>query len=418
MFRPLGLAICLLSVIATSQIKSKPLSNDDVIQMVALGLSDDVIIEKIRSVAATNFDTSVTSLKSLKAAKVSDAVLKAMINPHNPMADKQPAPGSNPDGKALAARAVDYMGGLPKLQSVRSLSLDLMRTPKSPQQQGTMHIKAVLVFPDRGRFETESTEGTIIDVTTPDASFVSAPSTGLRDRSAEQKTDALRQLHRYSVYVGQHLNDPAFAFADVGTKKIGRTETRMVAIDGPGVSVRWFVEPQTGRILREDYPYNGMIATTDFEDWRASDGLTLPYIRKFGEDTVQYNSVQINPTVDPKIFERPAIQRSANQGAHSRLALLSSRGYEGAGYMIVEGQVQNISDSSLESVQAVASWYSKDGSFISSGDALIGYTPILPGQTSPFKIFTRINPRNAKGFRLSSWPSPPAPSTQSTDERA
>jgi hypothetical protein len=71
---------CLLTA-ATSQVQSKPLSNDDVIQMVSLGLGDDVIIEKIRSATATNFDTSIDALKVLKAAKVSDAVLKAMIKP-------------------------------------------------------------------------------------------------------------------------------------------------------------------------------------------------------------------------------------------------------------------------------------------------------------------------------------------------
>lgn len=32
--------------------------------------------------ASTSFDTSIDGLKSLKAAKVSDAVLKVMINPH------------------------------------------------------------------------------------------------------------------------------------------------------------------------------------------------------------------------------------------------------------------------------------------------------------------------------------------------
>jgi Sel1 repeat len=77
------LFVLALSVsVGTSQVGSRPLSNNDVIQMVSLGLSDDVIIEKIRSVSATNFDTSVQGLKALKAGKVSDAVLKAMINLH------------------------------------------------------------------------------------------------------------------------------------------------------------------------------------------------------------------------------------------------------------------------------------------------------------------------------------------------
>ncbi len=67
--------------VANSQTKSRQLSNDDVIQMVSMGLADDIIVEKIRSAPKTGFDTSIDGLKALKASKVSDRVLKAMINP-------------------------------------------------------------------------------------------------------------------------------------------------------------------------------------------------------------------------------------------------------------------------------------------------------------------------------------------------
>lgn len=65
------------------------LTNQDVISMVQMGLSDDVIIAKIRAASAAgagalSFDTSVEGLKTLKAAHVSDAVLKVMINPAPP----------------------------------------------------------------------------------------------------------------------------------------------------------------------------------------------------------------------------------------------------------------------------------------------------------------------------------------------
>jgi hypothetical protein len=62
----------------------KRITNKDVIDMTTLGLSDDVIITKIRSANAggtLQFDTSVDGLKELKAAKVSDEVIKVMINP-------------------------------------------------------------------------------------------------------------------------------------------------------------------------------------------------------------------------------------------------------------------------------------------------------------------------------------------------
>jgi hypothetical protein len=83
-------ALFLLILPATwSQRLGKRITNKDVIDMTALGLSDDVIIAKIRSAAAggtLQFDTSVDSLKELKAAKVSDEVIKVMINPAPPAA--------------------------------------------------------------------------------------------------------------------------------------------------------------------------------------------------------------------------------------------------------------------------------------------------------------------------------------------
>jgi hypothetical protein len=56
-----------------------PLTNQDIIELAALGLSDEVILEKIKASPRTQFDTSVEAIRALKGAQVSDAVLKAMI---------------------------------------------------------------------------------------------------------------------------------------------------------------------------------------------------------------------------------------------------------------------------------------------------------------------------------------------------
>jgi len=69
----------------------KRVTNQDVIEMTKLGLSDDVIITKIRQAyeagtEAVSFDTSVDGLKSLKVGNVSDPVIKVMINPAPPPA--------------------------------------------------------------------------------------------------------------------------------------------------------------------------------------------------------------------------------------------------------------------------------------------------------------------------------------------
>jgi hypothetical protein len=63
----------------------KRFTNEDVIGMAKLGLTDDVIIAKIRAMSAVgdaiSFDTGVEGLKTLKAEGVPDSVIKAMINP-------------------------------------------------------------------------------------------------------------------------------------------------------------------------------------------------------------------------------------------------------------------------------------------------------------------------------------------------
>ena len=61
----------LLASTTWSQQLSKRITDKDIIDMTALGLSDDVIIAKIRAAAGgtLQFDTSVDGLKELKAAK-------------------------------------------------------------------------------------------------------------------------------------------------------------------------------------------------------------------------------------------------------------------------------------------------------------------------------------------------------------
>jgi hypothetical protein len=95
------LFLLLLTGFAWTQQMSHRLSNQDIIDMVVLGLSDDVIITKIHSAAKPEdlaFDTSPEGLKALKAGKVSDAVLKVMINP----APASPAVVAVPGAVAVA----------------------------------------------------------------------------------------------------------------------------------------------------------------------------------------------------------------------------------------------------------------------------------------------------------------------------
>lgn len=82
------------------------------------------------------------------------------------------------------------------------------------------------------------------------------------------------------------------------------------------------------------------------------------------------------------------------------LELLNARGYHEYGYHFVEGEVRNVSDQSIKNVAAVVSWYTKADDLVKSEDSLIEFNPILPGQTSPFKVGMSSNPA-MDGYRIS-----------------
>lgn len=69
---------------------SEGMTNADVIELCSLGLSDDVVVQKIGTSKAVAFDTSITGLKELKAAKVSDAVIRAMLTQESTIAANSP----------------------------------------------------------------------------------------------------------------------------------------------------------------------------------------------------------------------------------------------------------------------------------------------------------------------------------------
>ncbi len=92
------------------------------------------------------------------------------------------------------------------------------------------------------------------------------------------------------------------------------------------------------------------------------------------------SSVKSSPAPSPK----PKVE--------SQLLLLDWSWHNKRDYAIVEGQVKNISSQSLKNVQAVAQFYTAQKKFITSDSTLIDYNPILPNQTSPFKVYVRWNP--------------------------
>ncbi len=221
---------------------------------------------------------------------------------------------SNPEGKALAAKVVAAMGGEAKLKSIRSLRSTFTLTQKTPQGDMAMPAVATIVFPDRMHVELQTPEGKFAIVATPEAGFMSAAERGVQDMPENRNRESLQQIKRDPIYLTQHIDDPAFSFAAAGTDKIGTVETQIVDVSGPGVAIRWYVDPATGHILRQSYrtmgPTGPAEGSTDLANWTTTDGVSLPALhtnKMNGKDSsvAEFTAVQFNPSVDPKLFEKP-----------------------------------------------------------------------------------------------------------------
>jgi len=178
-------------------------------------------------------------------------------------------------------------------------------------------METVIVYPDHLHAEMQTPAGAMNIVVTPDAAFIAIPGQGMRDFPASQKAETLEQIKRDPLFIASHWKDPDVFFNAGGTEKVGNIDARIVDVNAAGAAIRWFVDPQTGHILKETYmtlsqegPAQG---ETDMDNWKPISGLTLPLTRhnkQNGEDssTAEYTAIEINPTVDPKAFDKPAAQ--------------------------------------------------------------------------------------------------------------
>jgi hypothetical protein len=101
----LGLALVALTLLAaTSLTAQEVLTNDSLIALKKAGMSDSIIISKIRS-SQTKFDTSTNGLIGLKKAGFSDQVIEAVVNAGSaaPAAPATAAPAAPAPAAAPAA---------------------------------------------------------------------------------------------------------------------------------------------------------------------------------------------------------------------------------------------------------------------------------------------------------------------------
>ena len=220
---------------------------------------------------------------------------------------------SNPEGKALLAKVIEAAGGEAKLQSIKAIR---RKATRSIQPQGvTVETDSILVAPDMVRAAFTTPQGEMILVASPKESFMSLGSMGVRPMPASQKEDVISSLQREIWFIAQHANDPRYTFTAAGQEKVDGMEAAILDIREGSQQLRWYVDPATGHVLRAQFqansPQGPATEVVDQSDWKTVDGITLPFHQEITSGgnpagSVTVTSMQVNPTVDPKLFEKPA----------------------------------------------------------------------------------------------------------------
>ncbi len=221
---------------------------------------------------------------------------------------------SNPEGKALIGKVVQFLGGAEKVKSIKSLRYQATSTRVSPQGEIPIETDTTLEFPDKLATNMSAMGNEMKIVITPTAAF-RAGGGEVQDMPPSMRADALQTAKQQVYNVAKRADDAAYVFAAGGTQKVGDVDAAVLNISGDGSSFRWLVNPATGELLEAISEVTGRQGPTErtitFSDWKQVDGVNFYNQRTVSEggsvvakDTIK--SWTVNPTVDPKMFEKPA----------------------------------------------------------------------------------------------------------------
>ena len=221
---------------------------------------------------------------------------------------------SNPEGKTLIGKVVEFLGGADKVKAIKSLRYQGTSTRVSPQGEIPIETDTTIEFPDKLVTSMSAMGSGMKIVVTPTAAFQAAGGQA-QDMPSSVRADALKTAKQQVYNVAQHADDPAYIFAADGTEKVGSTEAAVLNISGDGTNFRWVVNPATGELLEAISEVTGRQGPTErviqFSDWKTVDGVNFYNQRTVSDggtvvakDTIK--SWTVNPPVDPKMFEKPA----------------------------------------------------------------------------------------------------------------
>lgn len=244
-----------------------------------------------------DFGTPLTTLGSVTNIDIT------IPEPGAAPAGSKPA-ASNSEGMALANKIASFVGGA-AINNVKAIH----RVGTAKQGQMDIEFDEIILLPDSSRRIMKTPMGEMTMVMTPSAAFVAGPM-GTQDLPGSQRAAMESENKTDLLTVLRNINNPAYTFTVTGTEQVGGVNAQVLQVNAGGSSFKWYVDPATGRILRKVSTGRMGEQITEYSDWKSVGGISMPHTmtvtaggQQMGGATL--TTLEINPTVDPKIFEKP-----------------------------------------------------------------------------------------------------------------
>ena len=212
---------------------------------------------------------------------------------------------SSAEGKALASKLRDFVGGaaaINNVQAVRQVGTLTLKTAQGPMD---IEMESVTRFPDQHRQVVKTPMGEMTMVSTPTSAFVITPQ-GAQDIPGSRAQSMRNQSREDLLNVVKNIDNPAYTFNVVGTDN----NAQILEVNADGSTFRLYVDPSTGKLLKRVSHVPSGDQTTEFSEWKTTNGITLPTVFTIsgGEQSGggKLTTIEINPAVDAKMFEKPA----------------------------------------------------------------------------------------------------------------
>jgi YHS domain-containing protein len=237
-----------------------------------------------------------------------------------------PTPEALKQGQALIDKAVAAIGGAAKidgLTSYRERSVTLETRGPNDDFEAKVNLDLLIVFPDRIRlalsmpaYNDPSVMVQPVMVLLPGDAFMIAPR-GVRPLPAEARAEQEQQIQRKPLSILRARNGAGFKAAASGPGKAGETAVEKVTVELASERYTLGIDPATGRILSLSYKRRGPQGNfgefvQTFSDFRAVDGLTLPFKitvtfdgQPWKDQSSTIETIVINGAIDPALFEKP-----------------------------------------------------------------------------------------------------------------